>query len=292
MVLLTPERARRRPIVYMRIPRINVLGAELRDSAPGSDQEVPCHEYFEMIYFLWGEGRVKLESETAPVAAGAVALIKPNRRPGLQVSGTCRTLRVSFIVARSSLRRRLLAGAAYLPAGDPGMAAIFERIHHECQRQGPLYHELCNTYMAELVLTFLRKQKEHSLNGLPVAGDGKPLDDLLDNALEYINKRYNDSISISDITREVGCSDRALRRHFQTALGMGPLEYLQRHRVERAKALMEDSHEALKQIAGAVGFRSIHHFTRRFSAIVGTPPAAWRAGKRMSGASLRLGRYY
>jgi AraC-like DNA-binding protein len=46
--------------------------------------------------------------------------------------------------------------------------------------------------------------------------------------------------------------------------------------VARAKELIEYSDYALKEIAEAVGFKTVHHFTRTFTATEGLSPGAWR----------------
>ena len=57
---------------------------------------------------------------------------------------------------------------------------------------------------------------------------------------------------------------------------MRPLAFLQRHRIAHAKGLIQYSDFAVKEIAEQVGFQTVHHFTRLFTAAEGRSPAVWR----------------
>ena len=54
------------------------------------------------------------------------------------------------------------------------------------------------------------------------------------------------------------------------------MRYLTQYRVRKAMELIQYSDYALKDVAGLVGFKTIHHFTRVFHEIAGTTPGAWR----------------
>ncbi|MDQ3399196.1 MAG: helix-turn-helix domain-containing protein, partial [Deinococcota bacterium] len=47
-------------------------------------------------------------------------------------------------------------------------------------------------------------------------------------------------------------------------------------RLDRARALLEHTGTPIKGIAAAVGYKSVHHFSRAFSRQVGRSPGAYR----------------
>jgi AraC-like DNA-binding protein len=77
-----------------------------------------------------------------------------------------------------------------------------------------------------------------------------------------------------------GLSVSRLVRAFRNTTGMPPHRWLRSFRVERAKDLLLNSSLALGQIAYDCGFADQSHFTRVFSAAVGTTPGAWRRARR------------
>lgn len=62
--------------------------------------------------------------------------------------------------------------------------------------------------------------------------------------------------NISTLARELGISDRHLRRVFLQHWGVSPSQYQQTLRLLAAKALLQDTHQPVQEIALACGFGS------------------------------------
>ena len=81
--------------------------------------------------------------------------------------------------------------------------------------------------------------------------------------------------SVGDLARELGVSERHLRRAVERELGVSPIALAQTHRLLLAKRLLADTTLSVTRIAYASGFQSL----RRFN-------AAFRAQYRMTPSSL------
>jgi AraC-like DNA-binding protein len=64
-----------------------------------------------------------------------------------------------------------------------------------------------------------------------------------------------------------------LQRLFKQLVGTTIHEYIMQCRLEQASMLLLDNRMPAKQIAEVCGFRTVHHFTRRFTQRYGKPPA-------------------
>ncbi len=69
--------------------------------------------------------------------------------------------------------------------------------------------------------------------------------------------------SVADLARELGVSERHLRRALERQLGVSPLELAQTHRLLLAKRLLADTALPVTHVAFASGFQSL----RRFNAV-------------------------
>jgi AraC-like DNA-binding protein len=69
-------------------------------------------------------------------------------------------------------------------------------------------------------------------------------------------------------------------RAFRQTTGAPPHRWLRSYRVERAKDLLLNSSLSLAQITYDCGFADQSHFTRVFTAAIGTTPGAWRRARR------------
>ena len=98
--------------------------------------------------------------------------------------------------------------------------------------------------------------------------------------------------AVARLAERLGVSDRHLRRIFEAALGVSPLQYLQTRRLLTAKQLLTDTPLPVTQVALASGFASVRRFNAAFAQHYGLNPTALRhSGTRPAGvpaATLRL----
>lgn len=85
--------------------------------------------------------------------------------------------------------------------------------------------------------------------------------------------------SVADLARDLGVSERHLRRALEREISVSPLELAQTHRLLLAKRLIVDTSLPMTRVAYASGFQSL----RRFNAV-------FRKQYRMAPSALRRGR--
>ena len=98
-------------------------------------------------------------------------------------------------------------------------------------------------------------------------------------ATDY-TRAHLDHVTVSDVTRAVGVSERTLRRIFSTHLGMSWRSYLLRARVLRSMALLAQPDRSVLEVSIAVGFDDAGAFARSFARHCGETPSAYK--RRMS----------
>ena len=258
---------------------VDVLWIARYDYNPGWVLSPHNHDYFQMIFFLDGEAVFKLTDEEIQIHGGELFLLKPGETHGLQAESLLRTLDVKFRVRSGPLFRQLKGGVRSVEWNEPGLAARFERIRTEGEQKQHCYRELCGLLMEEILYLYLRQiQPMDAPSHLSVAAtDAAPHDRLLRQAIAHIEDNFHNQMTVRDVAQAAGCSDRALRLHFRKTLRMTPLAFLQQRRMTKAKELIQYSDYSLKEIAQRVGLQTVHHFTRLFTSIEGSSPAAWRS---------------
>ena len=86
----------------------------------------------------------------------------------------------------------------------------------------------------------------------------------------------NGGALVAQLAGRLGVSDRHLRRIFEAALGVSPLQYLQTRRLLAAKQLLTDTRLPVTQVALASGFASVRRFNAAFSTHYGLNPTQLR----------------
>jgi len=97
-------------------------------------------------------------------------------------------------------------------------------------------------------------------------------------AMAYIHEHFDESISRADLARHVAITERYLTHCFREEMGITPMIYLNRYRIKRAKALLEQGKMSITEVALAAGFSDASYFNRVFRQEVGTSPGAYQRG--------------
>ncbi len=106
-------------------------------------------------------------------------------------------------------------------------------------------------------------------------------DNILGHTLEYIKRNYRNEISVSDISRYCHCSVSYINHIFKRKMKINIKLYINRLRVEDAKAYLTGTGLPVKIISSNVGFYDSNYFTKVFSEICGVPPIQFRKENRV-----------
>jgi len=99
---------------------------------------------------------------------------------------------------------------------------------------------------------------------------------LVRQAMAYLHEHYDQAISRQDLARYLGMSGDYLTYCFRNEVGMTPIAYLNRYRVNQAKLLLAESNKNITEVAIAVGFSDSGYFSRVFRRQVGVSPDLYR----------------
>ncbi len=117
---------------------------------------------------------------------------------------------------------------------------------------------------------------------------GSAMQRLVREAMAYIHEHYAEPLSLQHIGRNIGISEGYLVRCFQRELGVTPMTYLNRYRVNQARALLTISDETVTEIASRVGFADSGYFSRVFREETGLSPSEYRRRYGRSGSNPSL----
>jgi transcriptional regulator GlxA family with amidase domain len=95
-------------------------------------------------------------------------------------------------------------------------------------------------------------------------------------ALRLLHGRPAHAWTAERLAREVGMSRSSFADRFTAYVGIPPMHYLGRWRLQLAARLLETRSVNVGQAAEAVGYQSEAAFNRAFKRAVGQAPGAWR----------------
>jgi len=82
--------------------------------------------------------------------------------------------------------------------------------------------------------------------------------------------------TIEILAKDVGLSRSVLAERFADLIGMPPMHYLAKWRMQIAAGLLSNGNANIASVAADVGYASEAAFSRAFKKMVGVPPSDWR----------------
>lgn len=105
-------------------------------------------------------------------------------------------------------------------------------------------------------------------------------DELVRRAAHWLQLRFAQKPQMADLSAAMAVHPRTLSRRFAASLGMSPVDYLQRLRVEAAKRMLARSARKVDRIGYLVGYSDPRFFNSLFRKHTGLTPSEYRRRTR------------
>lgn len=143
----------------------------------------------------------------------------------------------------------------------PAMAANLDLLCEEFRKNIVCMPEVVSI-IYQLLATVCQKQKSKTT---------KKKFSCIRNGIDLLEQ--DSDLSIAEIAEQCGVSECYFRRLFQEYSGESPMNFRQRHRIEKAKQmLLSDERYTVGEIAEKLGFSDIYHFSKTFKKLCGISP--------------------
>ena len=93
---------------------------------------------------------------------------------------------------------------------------------------------------------------------------------------EYVENNYMYDISMQEAAQTMGYSDAYFSKLFKQYFNQNFTAYLTEYRMKKAKQLLSDTNESIKDISRMVGYTDSNYFAKIFKRIVGEIPSKYR----------------
>lgn len=254
------------------------------------------HDFWEFLCVDKGEVNVLAGEKFHALKKGDIIFHKPNEfhdvnsngliAPNLVVmSFSCTSPVMSFfeekVLQISEPERLLLAQiiqeAKYVFTGRMDDPYQEELILSESPRFAG--EQLIRLYLEQLLIQLVRRymvRPDQPLNPNIVKSIKQKADgELFSQVQEYMEAHICETLTIEQLCRSNSIGRSQLQKLFRTRTGYGAIEYFSRMKVDLAKQMIRENHYNFTQIADALGFSSIHYFSRQFKRITGMTPSEY-----------------
>lgn len=120
-------------------------------------------------------------------------------------------------------------------------------------------------------------ERNTQLSFTPMISKRYHSDHLILEVQTWMEKRYAEDLSIEQVARQFGLSNRTLARRFKLATGVTPQQYLQDIRLNAASRMLVQSNQSIEAITHAVGYEDVSSFVRLFKRRTNYSPGGYRS---------------
>ena len=242
------------------------------------------HEAIEIKYVYEGSVMQMIGSEMIIAEEGTVTLVNPyelhTNMETERYGGRYFLIMVDldFFVSNNptglDLRELLLTQGrsfCHVIRDDSRMGQIIGDVVRELREQKEHYRSMVYHLMSELFTLLLRNALMTESPRL-LSKEGLKRAHLLAPALSKIFKDYDRRLSIDELAELCNVSKYYFCRIFKEEMGMTAVEYITKHRISLAEALLREGKKSIEEIAYLCGFEDLSYFYRCYKKVKGSSP--------------------
>lgn len=171
-----------------------------------------------------------------------------------------------------------LAGKA-LKAG--AMAMLLEQLAQESLREDSYSGDL-RLHLLSAIVLMLCREAAHA-----PASDAKPRqgeNEIIRRAQQHISAHIREKLSVTLVAGRIDVSPSYMTALFHKHLSISPGEYIRRAKLQESKQLIQEGAMNFTEIAAALEYSTVHHFSRQFKEHFGITPTEYAKGFGTKGA--------
>jgi AraC-like DNA-binding protein len=125
---------------------------------------------------------------------------------------------------------------------------------------------ILNMFLSELI----EKAQNHTISG------DNYKDIYIKKTLQFIEANFSRDISIAEVAKNIGLNKNYFSNFFKESVGISPMEYLIKYRINKACDLMRNEQLSISDISRSVGYNDPLGFSKMFKKIHGESPKKHR----------------
>ena len=268
----------------------NIHEFSIHDTITESRKE--AHDFWEFLYLKTGRLNVLVDGELYTLSAGDLILYPPYAFHSVAMSQGAVAMCVTF--STDSARLHQLTGRILLltPEAQQSLLNInnlkcmlfadvkgsslvkdftLRGMNQTQAFDSADFQKLTN--LLEIFLVDLCKAEQRSQNDHLQSQEFAALN-------AYLKKNLNRSLSLEEISAEYGVAIPQLQKSCREQCGCGPITYFISLKIGAAKQMIKEGTFTFTEISEALGFSSVHYFSRLFKSKTGMSPSEYEATLR------------
>ena len=157
--------------------------------------------------------------------------------------------------------------------------ALIQQMLREQERMDNFSSEMILAHLSTLILILLRhaetpESKPKSVNAVHAENE------IIRRAQQFISAHVREKLSVPMVSKTVKVSPSYLTALFHKNLQISPGEYIRRIKLQESKQMIREGSMNFTEIAAALQYSTVHHFSRQFKEKFGITPTEYAKSVR------------
>ena len=249
------------------------------------DFRLHWHNYYEIEYFIDGEGQEVLNGVITDIHPGVLHIISPSDFHEIKVTSPLTLIKICFDI--SDVDPTVFNGAADILNGKfcellGKDKELFDALFHSALTQKEIYgtqsiYPVIIKKMLEVILLTASEHTRRTGNYATPKRHGE-----INAALAYIHANFKKRVSLVEMAEKLHFSPSYLSRCFHESIGMTFMQYIKMLRLEFAARLILNTDTEITDICYEAGFSSPQSFSNEFKKAYNLTPTEYRQKKKQA----------
>ena len=157
---------------------------------------------------------------------------------------------------------------------------LLQQMLREQERMDAYSTDIIMSQLNLLLLTLLRQVESPTTAKLQTVNAVHSENEIIRRAQIYISTHIREKLSVPMVARQVDVSPSYLTALFHKNLQISPGEYIRRIKLQESKQMIRENDLNFTEIAAALQYSTVHHFSRQFKEKFGITPTEYAKSVR------------
>jgi len=159
-------------------------------------------------------------------------------------------------------------------------ASLLQRMLREVDRMDAFSSDMVICLLQMLLLELLREQTCPAGTKLRTTNAVNSENEIIRRAQQFISEHVREKLTVPLVARHVDVSPSYLTALFRKNLQISPGEYVRRIKLQESKQMIREDNMNFTEIAAALQYSTVHHFSRQFKDKFGITPTEYAKSVR------------
>ena len=160
------------------------------------------------------------------------------------------------------------------------IANLLQTMLREQEHMDSFSTDIIVSQLTLLLLYLLRESIQPTGNKVKNANVVQNENEIIRQAQQYVATHIREKLSVPMVAGQVGVSPSYLTVLFHKNLQISPGEYIRRIKLQESKQMIRENNMNFTQIASALQYSTVHHFSRQFKEKFGITPTEYAKSVR------------